>query len=34
MIKFKLLTCDTWVTEWKWFAYARQHQEQVSITKG
>jgi len=29
MIKFKLLTCDTWVTEWKWFAYAQQHQGQV-----
>lgn len=25
----KLLTCQTWVTEWDWFAYAQQHQKQV-----
>jgi hypothetical protein len=25
----KLLTCQTWVTDWDWFVYARQHQGQV-----
>ena len=25
----KLLTCQTWVTKWDWFAYAQKHQEQV-----
>ena len=25
----KLLTCQTWVTKWVWFAYAQQHQGQV-----
>ena len=29
IITFKLLTCDTWVTRWDWFTYARQHQGQV-----
>lgn len=25
----KLLTCQTWVTEWDWFVYARKHPELV-----
>ncbi len=25
----KLLTCDTWITRWDWFDYARRHPEQV-----
>jgi hypothetical protein len=25
----KLLTCQTWVTEWNWFDYAQKHREQV-----
>jgi hypothetical protein len=25
----KLLTCQTWVTEWDWFVYAQRHPEQV-----
>jgi hypothetical protein len=25
----KLLTCQTWVTEWDWFVYARNHPELV-----
>lgn len=25
----KLLTCQTWVTKWDWFAYAQKHPEQV-----
>ncbi len=29
MIKFMLLTCDTWVTEWDWFDYALRHPRQV-----
>jgi hypothetical protein len=27
----KLLTCQTWVTEWSWFDYAKKHREQVSF---
>jgi hypothetical protein len=27
--KSKLLTCQTWVTEWDWFVYAQKHQKQV-----
>ncbi len=25
----KLLTCQTWVTEWNWFDYAQRYREQV-----